>query len=99
MSVAIYREPIRTRLDEYVQRVREALERLFWQSVDQVDVDRAKLVRAAVCDDTKGLFDALYLVDSALHSGIQVLYPETRSVEASIGQRGDISVAYPPGIE
>ena len=85
VRVAVDGDAVRPRLDDGVERAREAVERLARQAVDQVDVDRAEAVRAAGVDHAQRFLDALHAVDRQLHRGIEVLHAEAGAVEAHGG--------------
>jgi hypothetical protein len=79
-----------TRACHGFQRVRESVQRLFRQAVDQVEVDRAETRRARRVDQGDRLVHALDAVDRALHGGIEVLHAEADAVETEPREPGHV---------
>src|SRR3546814_5594990 len=79
-----------TTLFRSVQGLREALDVLFRQAVDEVDVDRAEVGGAAGVHDRAGFLDRLDAIDRLLHHRIEILHAEAGAVEADLAQLGDV---------
>ena len=89
VGIRVQRNAIRIAGDDLPQRRLETFDGLFWQSVDQVDVDRAEAMATGGFDHLHRFFDALDPVDRALDRGVEILDAHRQPVESERGELGD----------
>ncbi|MNL23526.1 hypothetical protein D3C87_1449200 [compost metagenome] len=87
VRIVEHRQPVGLQRDDFVDRVRESVGRLFRQAVDQVNVDRAKLQGAGGVDHRAGLFQALQAIHRPLHRRIEVLQADADPIEAQFTEQ------------
>ena len=96
VGVAVDGHATREQLRNAAQGAAEAVERLFGQAVDEVDVDGFEVQRVGVFHQRHNHFFGLDAVDGHLYLGVQVLHAQADAVEPhlpDVGQPGVVDGA------
>ena len=86
MRVVIYRQPIRLVFHNQFQSFVKTLYSLFWQTVNQVQINGSESGLAGCLHNTAGLFRCLDPVNRFLHFRFKILYPDAHTVEPDVTQ-------------
>ena len=82
VRIAVERDAVGFEREHFVERAVEAVERLLWQPVDQVEIHRAEAARTRFGDNLPGCLLALHAVHRALHVRVEILHADRQAVEA-----------------
>ena len=89
MRIVENRQTIGPHVQHPIQRLGKAFSRLEWQTVDQVDTDRAESTALGRIQHSEGLFFGLDTIDGLLNPLIEILHAQTHAVESDITKQPD----------